>query len=180
MLEGHFQLSSGLHSSRYIQCALVLQHPKYADRLGALLAEQFADETIDAVVAPALGGIIVAHEAARHLDARALFAERQEGQMRLRRGFGIRPGERVLVVEDVVTTGRSLVEVIELVRQAGGEVVGVGALINRSAGAIYFGVSFRALITINIPVYPPDDCPLCASGVPIMAPGSRYLAGEKK
>jgi len=180
MLEGHFRLSSGLHSAKYLQCALVLQYPEYASRLGALLAEQFKDENIEAVAAPALGGIIVAHEVARSLHARALFAERQEGRMVLRRGFSIRSGERLLVVEDVVTTGRSLREVIEIVRQTGGCVVGVGALVDRRFAESDFDVPFRALLRISIPTYEPETCPFCQAGIPLTTPGSRYLAGAKE
>ncbi len=176
LLEGHFRLSSGLHSTRYIQCALVLQYPRIATQLGARLAEAFAEQPIETVIAPAIGGILVAHEVARHLNARAIFAERQEGRFTLRRGFTIAPAERVLVVEDVITTGRSTREVIELVRAAGGEVVGVGALIDRSGTALYFGVPLRALLQLDLPTYPPDACPLCAAGVPLSTPGSRYFA----
>jgi len=176
LLEGHFRLSSGLHSARYIQCALVLQYPQIATRLGAQLADAFAGERIETVIAPAIGGILVAHEVARHLGARAIFAEREGGRFTLRRGFAIAPAERVLVVEDVITTGHSTREVIELVRAAGGEVVGVGALIDRSGRALYFGVPLRALLQLDLPTYPPDACPLCAAGVPMDTPGSRYLA----
>ncbi len=174
--EGHFRLSSGLHSARYIQCALVLQYPEIATRLGAQLAEAFADQSVQTVLAPAIGGILLAHEVARHLRARAIFAEREEGRFRLRRGFALVSGERVLVVEDVITTGRSTLEVIELAREAGAEVVGVGALIDRSGRALYFGVPFRALLRMDVPAYPPDECPLCAAGLPLTTPGSRYLS----
>jgi orotate phosphoribosyltransferase len=185
LLEGHFRLSSGLHSRHYIQCALVLQYPRIATHLGARLAEAFADELIETVIAPAIGGIIVAHEVARHLQAphatdsaqvRAIFAEREAGRFVLRRGFAIAPSERVLVVEDVITTGRSTREVIELVRDAGGQVVGVGALVDRSGTALYFGVPLRTVLQLEWPTYPPDECPLCAAGVPIVTPGSRYVA----
>jgi len=176
LLEGHFRLSSGLHSARYIQCALVLQYPKIATALGARLAEAFADASVQTVIAPAIGGILVAHEVARHLDARAIFAEREEGRFTLRRGFTIAPDEGVLVVEDVITPGRSTREVIELVHAAGGRVVGVGALIDRSGRALYFGVPLRALLQVELPTYPPDECPLCAAGLPLTTPGSRYLA----
>ncbi len=176
LLEGHFRLSSGLHSRHYIQCALVLQYPRIAMHLGARLAEAFAGEPIETVIAPAIGGIIVAHEVARHLEVRAIFAEREAGRFVLRRGFAIAPSERVLVVEDVITTGRSTREVIELVRDAGGQVVGVGALVDRSGTALYFGVPLRTLLQLEWPTYPPDECPLCAAGVPMTTPGSRYLA----
>jgi len=176
LLEGHFRLSSGLHSGHYIQCALVLQYPRIATHLGARLAEAFAGEPIETVIAPAIGGIIVAHEVARHLEVRAIFAEREAGRFVLRRGFAIAPAERVLIVEDVITTGRSTREVIELVREAGGEAVGVGALVDRSGTALYFGVPLRTLLQLEWPTYPPDECPLCAAGVPMTTPGSRYRA----
>jgi orotate phosphoribosyltransferase len=176
LLDGHFRLSSGRHSAHYVQCALVLQYPRIATELGARLAEAFAGEPIQTVIAPAIGGILVAHEVARHLGARAIFAEREHGRFTLRRGFTLAPQERVLVVEDVLTTGQAAREVIELVRAAGGEVVGVGALIDRSGRTLSLGVPLRALLHLELPTYSPDACPLCASGVPLSTPGSRYLA----
>jgi orotate phosphoribosyltransferase len=177
LLAGHFLLTSGLHSPRYLQCALVLQHPQIAERLcDALAARARADERIgkvDLVVAPALGGVIVAHEAARALGVRALFTERQEGAMTLRRGFQITPGERVLVVEDVVTTGGSTREVIEVVRSLGGVVAGAGSLIDRSGGAADLGVPRHALAVLEVPTYKPGECPLCAGGSQAIKPGSR-------
>lgn len=181
LLKGHFLLSSGLHSSRYLQCALVLQHPAVAEKLcSALAARVLGDEKIgriDLVMAPALGGVIVAHEVARTIGVRALFSERVDGVMRLRRGFEIRPGEQVLVVEDVVTTGGSTREVMEVVRQAGGVVVGAGSLIDRSGGAVDLGVARHALAVLEVPTYPPDDCPLCREGTPAIKPGSRPGGG---
>jgi len=176
LLDGHFRLSSGRHSAHYVQCALVLQYPRIATELGARLAEAFAGGPIQTVIAPAIGGILVAHEVARHLGARAIFAEREHGRFTLRRGFTLAPQERVLVVEDVLTTGQAAREVIELVRAAGGEVVGVGALIDRSGRTLSLGVPLRALLHLELPTYSPDACPLCASGVPLSTPGSRYLA----
>lgn len=177
LLKGHFLLSSGLHSSRYLQCALVLQHPAVAAGLcSALAAQASADERIpriDVVMAPALGGIIVAHEVARALGVRALFTERQDGGMKLRRGFHLNPGENVLVVEDVVTTGGSTREVMDVVRAAGGVVVGAGSLIDRSGGAVDLGVPRHALAVLEVPVYQPDDCPLCREGSTAIKPGSR-------
>lgn len=177
LLKGHFLLTSGLHSSRYLQCALVLQHPAVAEKLcAALAAKVLGDDRIarvDVVIAPALGGVIVAYEAARTLGVRALFAERQEGTMRLRRGFQLKPGEQVLVVEDVVTTGGSTREVMEVVRQAGGVVVGAGSLIDRSGGAVDLGVPRHALAVLDVPVYTPEECPLCKDGSPAVKPGSR-------
>lgn len=180
LLEGHFQLSSGLHSDRYVQCALVLQHPEVASLLGNLLAGLFQGEEVDVVVGPALGGIVVAHEAARFLRARALFTERVAGAMQLRRGFAIMPGEKVLVVEDVVTTGGSTREVLEVVRACGGVPVGVGALVVRSLTPPDFGVPFRSLIKLALATYPPEDCPLCRAGIPLEKPGSRPGPGVRE
>jgi orotate phosphoribosyltransferase len=173
LLTGHFQLTSGLHSRQYLQCALVLQDPRIAERIGKLLADKFKGVPVDAVVAPAIGGIIVAHETARALGVRALFAEREAGVMTLRRGFNIAPGERVLVVEDVVTTGGSSRETMEAVSRAGGVVVGAGSLVDRSGGDLELGVARRALLTLYVPAYDPADCPLCRQGLPVVKPGSR-------
>lgn len=177
LLEGHFQLTSGLHSSMYLQCALVLQYPEYAEEVGRNLAAQFAGEQVEAVVAPAIGGIIVAHETARAIGSRALFTERESGVMTLRRGFKLRPGERVLVVEDVVTTGGSTRETIEAVTSAGGLVVGAGSLVDRSSGAADVGVPRRSLIVLDVPAYEPSQCPLCQRGIPAIKPGSRKQIG---
>jgi orotate phosphoribosyltransferase len=173
LLRGHFLLTSGLHSQVYLQCALVLQNPANAEQLGRALAGEFRDERIDAVVAPAVGGIIVAHEVARALGARGLFTEREAGAMTFRRGFSLSPGERVLVVEDVVTTGGSTRETMDAVRQAGGVVVGAGSLVDRSGGAVDLGVRRTALVTLSVPTYDPADCPQCREGAPAVKPGSR-------
>jgi len=179
VLEGHFILSSGLHSDRYVQCALVLQHPRVAEQLGSLLAEKVRHLGAAVVAAPALGGILVAHEVARALGARALFTERQEGDMTLRRGFSLTPGEVTLVVEDVITTGLSTRETIQCVEQAGGRVVGTGVLIDRSGGKADLGLPAQAglpkaaLVTLQIQNYNPADCPLCKAGIPAVKPGSR-------
>ncbi len=173
LLEGHFILSSGLHSDRYIQCALVLQHPRIAEQLCAELAAKLRDVNASAVAAPALGGVIVAHEVARALGVRALFTERQEGAMSLRRGFSFSPGEPTLVVEDVITTGGSTRETMNCVEQAGGKVVGVGALIDRSGGAAEIGVPKSTLVTLMVQNCDPAECPLCRSGIPAVKPGSR-------
>jgi len=173
LLRGHFLLSSGLHSDTYLQSALVLQYPEHAAVLGAELARPFQDDGVQAVVAPAIGGILVAHEVARALGARGFFTERENGVMRLRRGFAVAPGERCLVVEDVVTTGGSTREVMEVIAEAGGRVVGVGALIDRSGGAAAFPVKRAALATIAVPSFKPDDCPLCKTGSRPIKPGSR-------
>lgn len=173
LLEGHFILSSGLHSDRYIQCALVLQHPRLAEQLCSALAAKLRHLGATAVAAPALGGVIVSHEVARALGLRALFTERQEGIMLLRRGFSLAPGEPTLVVEDVITTGGSTRETMAAVEQAGGKVVGVGALIDRSGGKADLGVPKAALVTLAVQNYNPSDCPLCTSGLPPVKPGSR-------
>ncbi|MBZ5495336.1 MAG: orotate phosphoribosyltransferase [Acidobacteriia bacterium] len=175
LLEGHFRLSSGLHSSRYLQCALVLQHPGHATALGAALAARMREraEQPRLVIAPALGGILVAHEVARALGVRALFAERQEGVLTLRRGFQIEPGETCYVVEDVVTTGGSTRETMDVARQAGGVVTAAGAIIDRSGGRTDLGVPSLALAVLDFPNYPPDDCPMCRSGSRVVKPGSR-------
>jgi orotate phosphoribosyltransferase len=173
LLEGHFILSSGLHSDRYIQCALVLQHPRVAEQLCSELAAKLRHLDASVVAAPALGGVIVSHEVARALGLRALFAERQEGAMTLRRGFSLAPGEPTLVVEDVITTGGSTRETMAAVEQAGGKVVGVGALIDRSGGKADLGVPTAALVTLSVQNYDPANCPLCRSGLPAVKPGSR-------
>jgi len=173
VLEGHFILSSGLHSDRYIQCALVLQHPRVAEQLCSELAAKLHRLGATVVAAPALGGVIVSHEVARALGLRALFTERQEGVMTLRRGFSLAPGEPTLVVEDVITTGGSTRETMAAVEQAGGKVVGVGALIDRSGGKADLGVPKAALVTLSVQNYNPANCPLCTSGLPAVKPGSR-------
>lgn len=177
LLKGHFLLSSGLHSSRYLQCALVLQHPPVAEKLCAELASKAKADAgigqIDLVIAPALGGVFVAHEVARALGVRALFTERQEKTMTLRRGFSIKPGERCLVVEDVVTTGGSTREVMEVVAALRGVTVGAGSLIDRSGGAVDLGVPRHALAVLEVPTYKPEECPMCQEGSTAIKPGSR-------
>ena len=180
LLSGHFLLTSGLHSPRYLQCALVLQHPRVAAQLCAALAEQARNDerigAIDLVIAPALGGVIVAHEVARALGTRALFTERQDGGMNLRRGFALQPAERCLVVEDVVTTGGSTREVMDLVIQQGGVVAGAASLIDRSGGAVDLGVPRHALAVLEVPTWQPETCPLCKEGSAAIKPGSRQVA----
>ena len=173
LLDGHFQLTSGLHSPRYLQCARVLQYPEHAEWIGRALAGEFAGDQIDVLVAPAIGGIIVAHETARAVGCRALFTERETGLMTLRRGFELNPGDRVLVVEDVVTTGGSTRETIEAVTAAGGNVIGAGSIVDRSNGAADVGVRRVSLLTLDVPAYEPSDCPLCKQGLPVVKPGSR-------
>jgi orotate phosphoribosyltransferase len=174
LMEGHFRLTSGRHSDQYMQCAQVLQYPSCTEELARHLAEKFSDEKIDAVIGPAMGGIIVAYEVARQLKIPGIFSERQEGQMMLRRGFEIKPGQRMLVVEDVVTTGGSVVEVMDIVRSAGGIVAGVGVLVDRSNGTVDFGVHTEAVLTMDIKSWEADQCPLCKEGrIPAIKPGSR-------
>lgn len=172
LLEGHFVLASGLHSSHYVQCARTLQHPTYAEGLGGCLADRFRDYAVDAVVSPAVGGLIIGHETARALGVRALFGEREDGVMTLRRGFVLQPGERVLVVEDVTTTGGSVRELMTLARELKGTVVGVGAILDRSGGQIDLGVPLHALLTSGMPAWQPEACPLCQQGSAPMKPGS--------
>jgi orotate phosphoribosyltransferase len=177
LLEGHFQLTSGLHSNQYFQCAKVLQYPQYCELLCGDIAAQFPPGAVDVVVAPAMGGIVVAQEVGRQLRARTLFAERKDGVMQLRRGFTISPGERVLVCEDVVTTGGSVNEVINIVTGAGGKVVGTGYIVDRSGGRVAFpmepGGKQYAVLHMDIVTYKPEACPLCKAGSAPVKPGSR-------
>ena len=173
LLEGHFVLTSGLHSTQYLQCALVLQHPPEAEAFGRAIAKRFAAQSVETVAAPAIGGIVIGWEVARALGARSIWTEREEGRMTLRRGFTVRPGERVLVVEDVVTTGGSTRETCEALRAAGALVVGAASIIDRSGGRADVGVARAALATLDVPVVAPAACPLCAQGVPAFKPGSR-------
>ncbi|MBN2726185.1 orotate phosphoribosyltransferase [Candidatus Mcinerneyibacteriota bacterium] len=173
LLKGHFLLSSGRHSDQYLQSALILQYPDIAEKLGKALAEKFKGIEIDVVVGPAMGGIIVAHETARALGVRALFTERVDGMVSLRRGFSLREGERALICEDVVTTGKSVKEVIALLESLKVEIAGVGFLVDRSNGEASFGYQAQALLTLDVTSYDPDDCPLCRRGIPYIKPGSR-------
>ncbi|MBI4246802.1 MAG: orotate phosphoribosyltransferase [Candidatus Rokubacteria bacterium] len=173
LLRGHFRLTSGLHSDIYLQSALVLQHPEHAAALGTALADAFRDARAATVLAPAIGGILVAHEVARALGMRALFTEREGGVMTLRRGFTLAAGERCLVVEDVITTGGSTREVIACVEKTGGVVVGVGSLIDRSGGGAQFPVRRVALATVSAVNWKPEECPLCQAGGQAIKPGSR-------
>lgn len=175
LLEGHFRLTSGRHSSGYLQCALVLQYPHHAAALGAALAERARELRPQAVLSPALGGIVIGQEVGRALEIRALFAERQDGRLTLRRGFTLQPGERVLVVEDVVTTGGSTRETMEVARAAGAHVVGAGAIIDRSGGDHRMDVPFLCLASVSLPTYEPEVCPLCLAGRPVVKPGSRSV-----
>ena len=180
LLEGHFILSSGLHSDRYIQCALVLQHPQIAEKLGAELGPKLRGLGASVVAGPALGGVLIAHEVARALGARALFAERENGVMTLRRGFSLVPDERTIVVEDVITTGKSTRETMDCIEHAGGKVVGIGALVDRSGGQVDFGLPKASLVMLTVQTYNPAECPLCKAGVPAVKPGSRPAASGTK
>ncbi|MFV0503498.1 MAG: orotate phosphoribosyltransferase [Lachnospirales bacterium] len=176
LLEGHFILTSGKHSSQYMQCARILQYPWFAEELASVIVEKYKDDKIDAVIAPAVGGIVIGYEIARQLKVNNYFTEREDGKMTLRRGFKIKKGERVLVAEDVVTTGGSVKEVIELVKEQGGEVVGTCALVDRSMGKADFGTKFVSAYKANVVAYEVDDCPLCKEGkLEAYKPGSRSL-----
>ena len=178
-LKGHFRLTSGLHSPEYLQCAKVLQHPGLAERFGVALAEQLKaiDPAIDVVIAPAMGGLIIGHEVARALGRRFIFTERDgEGKMALRRGFTVAAGERAVVIEDVITTGGSSKEVVEILTREGVGVVGVGSIIDRSGGKADLGVPRVALAVLEVKAYPAESCPLCHEGLPVVKPGSRPAA----
>lgn len=173
LLEGHFRLTSGLHSPGYLQCALVLQHPRDAEVLAREVSAEVAGLNPTVVLSPALGGIVIGYEVARALGVRAVFAERADGRITLRRGFTLGPGDRVLVVEDVVTTGGSTRETMDVARAAGAVVVGACGIVDRSGGKQDLGVPFHALLSMVVPSYQADDCPLCKQGMPVVKPGSR-------
>lgn len=175
LLEGHFILTSGMHSARYFQCARVFQYPWFAETLSRDTAEHFRNEKIDVVVSPAVGGIVFGQEVARLLKVRSIFAERVDGRMTLRRGFGIGSGERVLLAEDVTTTGGSVKEVMEAVRTQGAEIVGVTAVVDRSGGKARFGVPYFSLFQMDVENFDPPECPMCRSGSEAVKPGSRGL-----
>ena len=173
LLEGHFKLSSGLHSGKYLQSALVLQYPDRAAHLGAALADLVRDLRATAVLSPALGGIVIGQEVGRALGIRALFAERQDGALTLRRGFTLSPADRVLVVEDVITTGGSTRETIAVAQAAGAQVVGAAGIVDRGGDPSRVGVPMQTLVRLEVAAYPPESCPMCASGQPVVKPGSR-------
>ena len=173
LLDGHFQLTSGRHSPQYFQCAKVIQYPKYLHLFSGEIAKHFEYSEIELVISPAIGGIVVGTEVGRMLGTRTIFAERKDGTMQVRRGFEIRSGERVLVVEDVVTTGGSVQEVIKLVQSAGAEVVGVGSIVDRSNGGVTFPSKYFSVLQLNVTSHTPDACPLCKQGIPVTKPGSR-------
>jgi len=176
LLNGHFLLTSGRHSNQYMQCAKILQYPWYATELVGDLAETFKNDAVDVVIAPAMGGVIIGYELARQLGVKNLFAERENGVMAIRRGFSLPAGARVLVVEDVTTTGGTVFEVIELVKSFGAEVIGVALLVDRSNGTVDFGVKQKAVYTADVQSWEADDCPLCKAGASApVKPGSRKL-----
>lgn len=172
LMKGHFLLSSGLHSGQYLQCALVLQHPEYAEDLCVQLADKFKNDNPTVVLAPAIGGIIVSYGVAKSLGVRSVFAERVNGKMTLRRNFDINSNDKVLIVEDVITTGGSTKELIGIVKAKGAKLAGVGAIVDRSK-SVNFGTKFESLLKIDIPTYKKENCPLCKDGEPAVKPGSR-------
>ncbi len=175
LLEGHFLLTSGRHSNKYLQCAKIFQQTKYSEELCKDLAEKFKDDGIDIVIGPALGAVQMAYEVSRWLDVKNIFTERDNGVMTLRRNFTIEEGQRVLVVEDVVTTGGSVKEVIEIVKGFGGVVAGVGVIVDRTGGKIDFGTRLESVISVEVESYLPEECPLCKQGIRFIKPGSRSL-----
>jgi orotate phosphoribosyltransferase len=175
LLEGHFLLTSGRHSNVYFQCAKVLQYPVYMEKICSNIVEYFKNYEIDTVIAPAIGGIIVGQEVARQLNKRSIFAEREGKALTLRRGFSLEPGEKVLVCEDVVTTGGSVFEVIDIVKNSGAVVVGVGCIVDRSNGKVNFGFPQKSAVMMDVVSFPADDCELCKKGLPVIKPGSRKI-----
>ena len=173
LLEGHFQLTSGLHSPNYFQCARVLQYPKYLHLFAGEIARHFEYSEIEVVISPAIGGVVVGTEVGRMLNARTIFAERKENRMELRRGFELSPGERVLVVEDVITTGGSTREVIGLVNAARASLAGVGCIVDRSSGTVSFDAKYFSVLQMDVVTHQPADCPLCNAGGTAVKPGSR-------
>jgi orotate phosphoribosyltransferase len=173
LLEGHFLLTSGLHSPQYFQCARVLQYPKYLHLFAGEISKHFEYADVELVISPAIGGIVVGTEVGRMLRARTIFAERKDGKMDLRRGFEIHPGERVLVVEDVVTTGGSVFEIVDVVKKADAKLAGVGYIVDRSNGRITFEAKHFSVLQMDVITYKPEECPLCKDGIPVAKPGSR-------
>lgn len=175
LLQGHFLLTSGRHSAQYFQCAKVLQYPAYTTRLCEIIAEKFKTIEFETVIAPAMGGIIVGQEVARLLNKRSIFAEREDKKLVLRRGFTLSPGERVLVCEDVVTTGGSVFETLEIVTSSEATIVGVGYIVDRSNGTVDFGVPSVSTLQLSVVSFMPDECPMCKEGSPLVKPGSRKI-----
>ncbi len=173
LLDGHFVLRSGLHSGKFFQAALLLQHPDLATRYCSELAAKFAGEDIETVISPAVGGLIVGHEVAKALGVRAIFADKEDGELVLKRGFHLKPGEKVLVAEDVVTRGGRVQQTVDLVRETGAEVVGIAVVVDRSGGNARFDAPFKSLAKLELETYDPSSCPLCAKGIPVEKPGSK-------
>lgn len=175
LLSGHFLLTSGRHSNQYFQCAQVLQYPEHNEKICGMIADHFKDHHIDIVISPAIGGIVVGQEVARQLGKKSIFAEREDKNLTLRRGFHIEEGKRYLVCEDVVTTGGSVFEVMEIVRSNGGNVAGVGYIVDRSNNKVQFGVPQFSTLQLEVVSYQPEECPLCKQGIPAIKPGSRKV-----
>lgn len=175
LMEGHFLLTSGRHSDKYLQCARIFQYPVYASKIAEHLSRQFFEDGIDLVIGPAIGGIILSYEMGRALGVKTIFAERESGVMTLKRGFDIPPNSKTLVVEDVVTTGGSVIEVIDLVKRHQAVVSGVAAIVDRSNGKVDFGTKFVCAIKMDVMSYNPEECPLCKNGIPLVKPGSRVF-----
>lgn len=173
LLEGHFILSSGLHSPKYLQCALALQYPFDAAKYGRAIAEHFVDKGIETVASPAIGGLVIGYEVAKALNVRFVWTERKEGTMTLRRGFSIKKDEKILAIEDVITTGGSIKECIDLLKANGGNVTNAASIIDRSGGKADIGVPRISLVEIDVPSYKTEDCPMCADGTEAIKPGSR-------
>jgi len=180
LLEGHFVLSSGLHSETYLQCAIALESPEIAARFAAVIAERFQKDNIQTVASPAIGGIIIGYEVARHLKARFIWTEREDGRMTLRRGFSVQKADRVLVVEDVITTGGSTRETIDALREAGAEVVAAASIIDRSGGKADVGVPVFSLATLEVPADSASECVACKRGEAVIKPGSRKTEGRRQ
>ncbi|GAB4300432.1 MAG: orotate phosphoribosyltransferase [Ignavibacteriaceae bacterium] len=178
LLKGHFLLTSGRHSDQYFQCAKVLQYPAYTEKICKGITEKFSSVKIDTVISPAIGGIIVGQEVARQLNKRSVFAEREEGRLTLRRGFSLKKNERVLICEDVVTTGGSVFEVIDIVKSFDAQVAGVGFIVDRSNGKVDFGYPQFSSVRLDAVSFLPVECPLCRQGVPVIKPGSRKIKSE--
>jgi orotate phosphoribosyltransferase len=175
LLDGHFLLTSGMHSDVYFQCAKVLQYPDYIEELCSIIADEYCDKKIDTVIAPAIGGLVVGQEVARQLNKRFIFAEREDKKLTLRRGFSISEGEKILICEDVVTTGGSVFEVIDIVKDNSAKVAGVGFIVDRSNGKVDFGCYQISTVKINVKSYLPEECPLCKEGLELVKPGSRKI-----
>jgi len=175
LLDGHFLLTSGMHSNVYFQCAKVLQYPEYIEELCSIIADEYCDKKIDTVISPAIGGLVVGQEVARQLNKRFIFAEREDKRLTLRRGFSISEGENILICEDVVTTGGSVFEVIDIVKDNNAEVTGVGFIVDRSNGKVNFGCDQISAVKLDVKSYSPEECSLCKEGLELIKPGSRKI-----